>query len=351
MNFSFLSKKKISKNDSTVILKSLRALMSLGNSLYESVVLQSEIEEGDNNKILKKIIHYTDNKNEQIEKLFLGFGLIDKSEHLILFNSKDTKEAISDIIRIRGVSNNFIKTVITLFIPVFVGLMIGLSIIHFILPIFMKPINQMIDIIKLKNGVDVNSLMNIPSFLFYIKHPESVVYIFFGSIGFIVLVIFLYNFLIKFKPYIIYKFLTLKAYDDIPYIFLLMRSLNKGGMDIYAITKILEKSNLSFGWRKFFFFLRKQIEQNKPIYLVFKRYNFPKQIYVVLKTSETSKSFWESFDGLIKYSEEVNIIKNKQILDRYKIVATMISYSIIIFFLLGILMLMMSMQSLAMAMQ
>jgi len=97
--------------------------------------------------------------------------------------------------------------------------------------------------------------------------------------------------------------------------------------------------------------MRRQIESNKPLYEIFKKYNFPKQIYIIIKTSETSKSFWESFDGMIKYSEEINIVKNKQIVDRYKILSTMIGYSIIIFFGIGILLLMFSMQSIAMAMQ
>jgi len=206
-----LTKNKMPKDDSTVILKSLRALMGLGNSLFEAIELQEEIEEKNNKKILKKIVYFVKNKNNKIEKQLLKYGMIDNSEYLILLHSKDAKEAINDIIKIRAISSNFIKTLITLILPIIIGLMVGLGIVHFLLPVIRKPVDQMIAIVQIKKGVELDSLLNIPNIFFYIKHPESAVYIFFGFIALSILIVFSYLYFIKNKPYVIYKILKLKA--------------------------------------------------------------------------------------------------------------------------------------------
>jgi len=130
-----------------------------------------------------------------------------------------------------------------------------------------------------------------------------------------------------------------------------MRSLNKGGLDLYTITDKLYKSNISKGWRIFFLRLKKQIEKRGDIYPVFKNFGFPKQIYVIIKVSEKSKAFWENFDDMISYTQEVNTFKNEEIKDRWKSVTVIIGYVEVIYYIVGILLLMLSMQNIATALQ
>lgn len=342
---------KISSQDSIVIIKSIRSLMSLGNSLLEAIKLQREIETGENAKILSNIIFLVEKKNQSIEKLFLQFNVINESECLIMLNAKDTKESLDSITNIRSVSKNFNKTIITLTMFPIVAFFVGLGIAKFLLPAISKPVNDLIAVAKLKNGIDIDKTLNIPDVFFYIHHPEYINYIIPITILFLIGIFFEYKYLEKNNPSLIYKFLPLKSYDDIPFIFILMRSLNKGGLDLYSIVKLLQNSNLDKGWRLFFLRLRKQIENNKEIHSVFKSFGFPRQIYIVIKTAEKSKSFWESFDGMIAYAQDINLIKNKEIVDRYKNIGTIFGYVVIIFFLLGILLLMFSMQNIIMAMQ
>jgi len=333
------------------MIKSIRALMALGNSLFEAVKLQEEIEVGKNAKILHTIVFLIEKRNQSIEKLFLQYNIINNSEYLILSNSKDTKEALENIIKIRSVSKNFNKTVITLIMFPIIAFFVGLGIAKFLLPAISKPVNDLIAVAKIKKGVDIDQTMNIPDVFFYIHHPEYINYIFVMAVAIIISLFFLYKYLEKNNPSLLYKFLPLKSFDDIPFIFILMRSLNKGGLDLYTIATILQNSNIDKGWRLFFLRLKKQIEKNGEIHSVFKAFGFPRQIYIIIKTSEKSKSLWESFDNMITYSQDINLIKNKEIVDRYKSVMTIVGYVEIIYFIIGILLLMLSMQNIIMAMQ
>jgi type II secretory pathway component PulF len=342
---------KIGREESTIILKSLKALMRLGNSLFESLQLQIEIEEGKNKKVLEKIVTQIRKNNKPTEDMLFQYGLINDSEKLILENSKDTKKSVSYIIGIREISSNFNKTMqVLLFFPI-ISIFLGLSIAKFLLPIISAPVNELIQVAQIKKGISLEETMNIPPAFFYIHHPESVDYVIAFTIVVIACLFFLFRYLEKNNPSLLYKIAPLKAFDDIPYIFTLMRSLNVGGMDIYSITNVLSKSKINKGWRYLFLRLKKRIEQNKKIYTVFQEFGFPKQLSVIIKTSESSKSFWDNFDDMIEYAKEVNINKNKEIRTKYSGLAKMVGYSIIVYFLAGILLLMFSMQNIITAMQ
>lgn len=340
---------KISKSDSLVILRSLKALMKLGNSLFQSLQLQIEIEDGKNKKILERIVGQIKNHNKTTEDMMFKFGLINDSERIVLENSKDTKKAIIYIINIREISTNFNKTMFSLLFFPIVCTFIGLAIAKFILPVISAPVNDLVQIAQIKKGIELQETLGIPSWFFYIHYPESIDYITIIVAFFIVFLFVSYKYLEINNPSVLYKIAYLKAYDDIPYIFTLMRSLNVGGMDIYSIANKLYKSKINKGWRILFLRIKKRIEQNKMIYTVFQEFGFPKQLSVIIKTSESSKSFWENFDDMIEYTKEVNVDKNKEIRDKYSGLSKMVGYSIVLYFLLGIFLLMYSMQNIVTA--
>lgn len=343
--------KKINKEDSTAILSSLKALMKLGNSLSQALDLQIEIEDGVNKKILSLITKKRDKENKQLDDLFLTYGIINDSERLILSYGKDTKVSVDYILSIRELSSNFNKTMVNLLMFPVISVFVGLGIAKFLLPVMAKPVNDFIKIAELKKGVSLDDTLNIPSAFFYIHHPEIIDIVIIVVILFFVSIFTGYKFLEKNNPSALYKIIPLKAYDDIPFVFTLMRSLNKGGLDSYRIYDILHKAKINRGWKLLFLKLKKQTERNKPIYTVFSDFSFPRQISVIIKTSVVSKSFWDNFDDMIEYSKEVNINKNKEILKRYGGLSNIVGYGIIMYFIVGILLLMFSMQNLISAMQ
>jgi len=352
MSLDFFSfNNKINKKDSTVMIKSIRSLMGLGNSLFEAIKLQQEIETGKNAKIIKKIIYMVEEKNYSLEKLLYQYGIIDNSEYLILANSKDTKESLESIIKLRSVNSNFDKTLISLLSFPIAGFFIGIGIAKFLLPSISKPVNDLVKIAKIKKGIDIDETMNVPPSFYYIHHPEYVNYVFFGGLFLMIALFLTYQYLKKENPSVLYKIMPLKAYDDIPFIFILMRSLNKGGLDLYTIADKLYKSDIGKGWKIFFLRLKRRIEKRGDIYPVFKNFGFPKQIYLIIKVSEKSKAFWENFDNMITYSQEVNTFKNEEIRDRWKSITVILGYVEVIYYIVGILLLMLSMQNIVTALQ
>lgn len=344
-----INSNKINKSDSLVILRSLRALMKLGNSLFRSLELQIDIEDGKNKKILEKLINQVKNHNKPTVDMMYKLGLINDDEKVILENNKDSKEAIIYIVNIREISSNFNKTMFSLLLFPIMSIFIGLGIAKFILPLISSPVKELIQIAQIKKGIELEETLNIPNIFFYIHYPDSIDYITIIFSIFLFSIFAFYKYLEVNNPSVIYKIVSLKAFDDIPYIFILMKSLNAGGMDIYSISDKLYKSKINKGWKILFLRVKKRIEQNQMFYTVFKEFGFPKQLSVILKTAEKSKSFWDNFDDLIVYAKEVNIDKNKEVRERYSGVSKMLGYLIILYFLLGILLLMFSMQNIVTA--
>jgi type II secretory pathway component PulF len=342
---------KVNSIDSTIILSSVSNLMKLGKSLFEAIKLQEEISDGKNKKILKLIIKQTVEKNITIELLLLKHGIISEAEKLIMLNNKDTKDSIKDILKMRRLNKNFDKTIFSLaFFPV-IAVFIGLAIVKFLLPIISKPITELITIAELKKGIKMDNALDIDPAFFYIHHPEYINIVAIVFVSLLASLFFGFKYLEKKNPSILYKIIPLKSYDDIPFIFILMRALNKGGMDIYSIASTLHHSNLNLGWKRFFFRLKNNIDKNQELYTVFKNFGFPKELYIVLKASEKSKSFWDNFDEMIEYANNTNLDKNLEFKTRYKGLASITGYFIIFYFLIGILLLSMAMQNIVTAMQ
>lgn len=343
--------KKFNQLDSSSIILSLLGFMRLGNSLYNSLLLQEEIETGKSKKFLGEVNVMAKKPKAEIPNLLLQYDIIDESERLILLKSKDTKESLEYIIKMRSLAKNYDKTVISLLFFPIIAMYLGLGIVKFVLPTISAPIFDLIKVAEIKKGVNLEETLNIHPAFFYIHHPEYIDYI---AIGFTILLAILFGLfkhLEKNNPTVLYKVSPLKSFDDIPYIFILMRALNKGGMDIYSIADTLYKSNLNRGWKIFFLRIKNSINANKKIYTVFDNFGFPKKLSVVIKASEASKSFWDNFDNMIEFAITTNIDKNNEILRRYKGLANMLGYTIVIYFILGILLLSMSMQNIITAMQ
>lgn len=342
---------KINKDNSTSILKGIQSLMILGNSIFKSLEIQREIEEGKNKRIIEQAITLVSKRNYKVEQALLQTNIISEEEKLILSYSKDTKVSIDYIIELRELSKNFNKTLLRLSLPIIIALYIGFLIINTVLEMMKKPVDELLEIVKITKGIDMSNSLNIPDIFFYIYHPEIYNYFIIIFSILLLLSIFLFFYYEKNDPSKLYKILPLKAYDDIPYVFILMKSLNASGMDMYGISKQLANSKINPGWKKLFSRIQKRIENNLLFYQSFKDFNFSKQIYIVIKVSEVSKSLWDNFDRTVTFSKKINIDKNSELIRRYGSLSALLGFTIFIYFLMGVFFLMLSTQKIATALQ
>lgn len=339
---------KISKKDSFAIISSLLSLVKLGNSLVTSLTLLEEMESGKAKKYLKTALLLINTKGYHVSKALYTLGFLSDYEALILENAKDVKKSLKDIIDMREISGNFTSTLLQLsFFPA-ISVIIGLLIAYKILPIFAAPLESINKILELK-GISRIGEEGISDLFWYINYPELIlpslyVYVF-CLIGFYSG----YFYLREKNPSILYKGVKLVAFDDMPFILLFMRALNRTGMVPVEIAEVLSRSNIKSGWKPLFRNIKNGINNRTPIYKVFEKFNFPKEVTLIVKSAEIGKSFWENIDGLIQYTMERNENGNKLLLRYFGGLSTLIGYSIVIYFLIGIFIIMLEIQTVATA--
>jgi type II secretory pathway component PulF len=142
----------------------------------------------------------------------------------------------------------------------------------------------------------------------------------------------------------------LKSYDDIPIILMLIHNLQKVGLDQVRVFRILKEASPRAGWVKLFDGLEKQAIAGNYIYTVFEKYNFPRDVLLVLKSAEVSKTFWDNMGLLIDYVQDTNKAKHKSIMSMLGGFSTVTGFMIILYFVSGLFMAMFSLQNLSMAM-
>lgn len=339
---------KISKKDSFAVIYSLLSLIKLGNSLVTSLTLLEEMESGKVKKYLKTVLLLVNTKGYHVSKALLALGFMSDYEALILENAKDVKKSLKDIIDMREISGNFTNTLLKLsFFPA-ISVIIGLLIAYKILPIFATPLESINKILEIK-GVSRIGEEGISDLFWYINYPEAILPALYVYIACLFCFYFGYFYFREKNPSILYKTVKLVAYDDMPFILLFMRALNRTGMVPVEIAEVLSKSNIKSGWKPLFRNIKNGINNRTPIYQVFEKFNFPKEVTLIVKSAEIGKSFWENIDGLIQYTMERNENGNKFLLRYFGGLSTLIGYSIVIYFLIGIFIIMLEIQTVATA--
>jgi len=339
---------KISKKDSFAVIYSLLSLVKLGNSLMTSLSLLEEMENGKVKKHLKTVILLVNSKGYHVSKALHAMGFMSDYEALILENAKDVKKSLKDIIDMREINGNFTSTFLKLSVFPVLCVIIGLFIAYKVLPIFSEPLESINKILEIR-GVSSIHEEGISDLFWYINYPELILPSLYAYVCFIIFFYGGYFYLREKNPSILYKGVKLVAYDDMPFILLFMRALNRTGMVPVEIAEVLSKSNIKSGWKPLFGNIKNGINNRTPIYKVFEKFNFPKEVTLIVKSAEIGKSFWENIDGLIQYTMERNENGNKLLLRYFGGLSTLIGYSIVIYFLIGIFIIMLEIQTVATA--
>ena len=347
MNITFNGKKNLPIATSNGILRSFESLIKVGNSIPSALTILIQVESGKIKKVLEKV-HYSIVKLDMTIGLSLKKeGVIKDTEVIIIDKATNSLEAVRSILSIRELSGNFEKTILKLFAFPAIAVVIGLLIAHLAQPTFHDMVYSMVDQVKVTKGIDVSGETGI---MWYLEDGDITLFLIESYIIFWIFSVSLYFYYLKFKPEVIYKIFKLKAYDDVPYILMLIYNLQKVGLDQVRIFKILKESSPRVGWIKLFDSLEKEASAGRYIYNIFERYNFPKDTILVLKSAEVSKTFWDNMELLITYVQDTNTNKNKTLLSLFGGISSVSGFIIILYFVSGLFMAMFSLQNLAMAM-
>ena len=319
-----------------MFLYALKGALSRGIPLAMSIEMLSKIQPKPLDKYLKRIIFLVKKKNKRIPDLLAQYDFLTPNEKIILEKSADAKFAIDEIINMRKIQDQFTSSLIKLLAFPALILIVMPFISNFMLNAFKRPFNDMLLILKSK-GITYH--MQTPKIFYYVYHQN---WLFYTSIiaGVIIGGIFiLYFYLKQYKPQILYRFLTPVAYDDLPFILSYMSALNKVGFPVEKVAEILAKSSIKPGWKLFFKNLQKRIIKGDKIYVEFKNQGFPKEMVTYIEYDELGGNFWDSIDSLKDLAIERNKEINHFLLNQLKPVFTYLSYGIMIFFVIGIVLL------------
>ena len=327
---------KVSKQKSLMFLFALKGALSRGFSLETAIEMLSNIQPKPVNKYLKQIIFLVRKKNAKIFPLLEQYGFITKEERILFENAKDTKFAVSKVIEMRKIQDRFSKSFLKLFIFPIIALTIAPIGVYFLIGKFHNALSQIFYLLKARGITPSYDQLGLPPFFYFVWDRSILIEMSVISAVFFIVFFSLFFYFKRYKPEILYKILYPTAYDDLPYLFSYMSALNKVGIPIKKIAKILSKSNLKPGWKKFFKELERRVKNGDKIYIAFEKNNFPKEIVTYIKYDEMSGDFWANIDGL----KELTMIRNEEISDmliqQLKPIFTLISWGIMVYLISGL---------------
>jgi hypothetical protein len=341
-----LSKKKLPTKNSTAILRSFESLIKVGNSLPSAIEVLIQVETGKTRRVLEKVNYYITKQDYSIGQALEQEGIIQNTEVVVIDKSTNALEAVKSIIAIRELTGNFEETVFKLFFFPVLAVIIGLSVAYAFQPTFHDMVFNLVDQVRIAKGIDMSDDTDL---MWYLLDRNLNLYIMGIYLLIISSIIFIYFYKLKYKPENIYKTLPLKAYDDVPYILMLIYNLQKVGLDQVRVFRLLKESSPRQGWIKLFDLLEKEALEGRFIYTVFDKYHFPKDVVLVLKSAEVSKTFWDNTEVLVTYVKDTNLNKHKNIQSTFGGLSTVVGFLIILYFVSGLFMAMFSLQNIAMS--
>jgi hypothetical protein len=228
-----------------------------------------------------------------------------------------------------------------------IAVIIGLSIAYFAQPTFNGMVTSLVEQVQLAKGIDVSDETGL---IWYLERRDITLYMLLGYIAFVITLLSSYFYYLRYKPEVIYRIFPLKAYDEVPYILMLIYNLQKVGLDQVRVFNILKESSPRVGWIKLFDLLEREATAGRMIHIIFEKYHFPKDVTIVLKSAEVSRTFWDNMAALIEYVQDANAVKHKNITAMFGGTSTVVGFLIILYFVAGLFMAMFSLQNLSMAM-
>jgi len=202
-------------------------------------------------------------------------------------------------------------------------------------------IDNMKDLIKGTLEIGINKIEDIneeiDKYLPFIMSLEkqTYLYMFIFLTVFIIISLYIYNYNERTNKHKNYNLFKIKVYNDIPELFLLIKSLNASNITMYNIFKKIQKIKKYAGLSKMFKELEINEENGEKYYKIFQKYNYPKNIVNMIKYSEKNNGFINEIDNIIYISKSRKKYIEQKMIKKYRNysvkVGIILPFSIIVF--------------------
>jgi type II secretory pathway component PulF len=308
---SSLGRVKLNKDETVIILKTLRSYSRMGTSLSETIDNLIELERDEKiKKVYMRVKYLKKKKSLKISAALKEVGVLNGYEEFLLEVGIDTKKSLDSILKNRQLSSNYEKKLFGAFVApfiIFVVLFMSIPPLKSLIHYFDTSVAEMM---KRKMNFDITGQldhpfwMNIP-FVEYISY--GIVIVMFGSVA-------RYAYLSFFNPNKLYKFFKGKAYSELGLFLNVVKTLLDTGKDPKLVFTILLDSNQFPHQER----MLKQLIKNKQLAPVFEFHNYPKSVVHFIKIAETSKDLRGNIGPLADTCEEQAEIAIDQIYLYYK---------------------------------
>ncbi len=314
---------EVNKSESTIILEAMANFLAGGSTILESIEYTRDMFDGDHAgkpvnpyfmskdaklyRVLQKVILDIREASISAEEALATYKVLTDDEKFVLQNPTEKPVILLKKILLERKTEGRFEAIIkkafrtTFFLSYLVsGAMI------FYRETIVDSIKQTQETFAVKADLSPDAVNIIP---FYLSNE----YFFIVVLAFSLMLYYGTGFLFKYfyenDRRIIYKFLNIKAWDDIPPMLQLMYSIKKSSsVTTVKIFEILEDKKSYNGLRMMFQRLQEHESIREPKFTLFEEYHFPKEMSLLVRARENTSSgrntdFWYEFENFIEFSK------------------------------------------------
>lgn len=283
----------LNTRDSDEILLDLKSELSNHNNLALILEeLSSYTYRGKKQKIMR-MMHERVILGENLEDIFLQYGLIEQNEYILLKRTLSTLAGIESIITFRREGSQFFVFLRKIFLPLFLFITCGLSSFLITSPLLKNFLNtEVAPLVSMKKNYTVK--FDLPTYI----EEEIYMYItLITLIGLFCLAIFIFIDLRKKNIGKLYKVSNILFYDDFITYFTIASSMKKIGASSDQIFEDLSNQAIE-GLRPMF---NDMYKKGSDYYEALELLHAPYRITSQLRRNEENSKFWDNLDITINY--------------------------------------------------
>ena len=276
-----------------------------GSNTKQALMLYAEQVKGSGSfkKRLDNAIKELDVGKEKIDKILYKNGFLSEFEYGVIQNAPNLHTGLRLINTIKTSSSNLFKHMLY---PIFVPLSTIIATFYFLL-IYLDILVADVASIS-KYNPSMIQFLGIPAYF----DKTIVLSLFIFSIIVTISLFLFYFYTHLYKSRWLYKVLKTQAYADGIILFRMIHEMLKIGIPLHNVALLLSKNYFNKGLRKFFKDMADNLEHNKPLYIVFEKYNFPVLMSADIKLSESSQISYENISKTLFTTCDIMYAKGLQ---------------------------------------
>lgn len=336
---------EVNKTESTVILQSMSNFLAGGSTILEAVEFTRDMFDGDHvgktlnsyfmsrdaklYRILQRVIIETREASVPIEEALATYKILSEDEKFVIQNPTEKPVVlIKKIIKERKAEGRFEKIMKKSFRTTFYFAYIVCIAMIWWRDVMVEKIKETQDSFSIK--ADLETPINIvPYYLdnqwFFIVLLLFLLILYYGSA-------YTFRYFYNNDRKVIYKYLPIKSWDDIPVMLQLMHSIRKANSTTtIKIFEILENNKSYNGLKVMFQRLQEHEAIREPKFVLFEEYKFPKEVSLLIRARENTSSgkstdFWYEFENFIEFAKSTAEDKFDELESKIQIVPIALPY-------------------------